>query len=232
MGVLSRFSTVVKAKINKLLDAAEDPRETLDYSYEKQLEQLRQVKRGLAEVVTSKKRIELEAAQLRQAAQKLEDQARQALAAGREDLARTALERKAAITGQLEGLDQQIASLEAEQQKLTDLEVKLRTKVESFRSQKEVIKAQYSAAEAQVRIGEALSGLSEEMSDVGLAVERAREKTEKMRARASAIDELSQSGVLEDPTASDDIDRELRKIAAGSQVESDLERLKKEVGRP
>ncbi|MDI3298877.1 MAG: PspA/IM30 family protein [Bacillota bacterium] len=231
MGVLSRISTVVKAKVNKLLDAAEDPRETLDYSYERQLEQLRQVKRGLAEVVTSKKRIELEAAQLRQTAQKLEDQAKQALAAGREDLARTALERKAGITAQLEGLDQQIASLEAEQQKLTDLEVKLRTKVEAFRSQKEVIKAQYSASEAQVRISEALSGLSEEMSDVGLAVDRAREKTERMKARAAAIDELSQSGVLEDPLGSDDIDRELRKVAAGNRVESDLERLKKEVGR-
>ena len=173
------------------------------------------------------------AEQLKQQAEKLEQQARQALAAGREDLARSALERKAAITGQVGGLDSEIQQVEAEQAKLTEVEARLRTKIELFRTQKEVVKAQYSAAEAQVKIGDAVSGLSEELSDIGLTIDRARDKTDQLRARASAIDELTASGVLNDLTApgssADPIEGELRKIDAGQRVEADLERLKKEV---
>lgn len=230
MGVLSRMTTVIKAKLSKVLDRVEDPRETLDYSYERQLELLRGVKRGIADVVTSKKRLELQAAKLKQNVDKLEAQARDALARGREDLARIALERKNLAVQQLSGLEEQIQGLEREQEKLAATEARLQTKIEAFRTQKEVIKAQYSAAEAQVRIGEAATGLSEEMGDVSLAVERAQDKTEKMRARASAIDELVALGTLEDHLGGDDIDRELRKMTAESGVEADLERLKKEVG--
>ena len=112
-GLMSRASTVVKAKFSKLLDKAEDPAETLDYSYEKQLELLQNVKRGIADVVTSKKRLQLQQTQLEQSVVKLETQARQAVAANREDLARAALERKTAVQSQLQGLDEQVAQLEA-----------------------------------------------------------------------------------------------------------------------
>ncbi len=169
-GLMSRFTTLFKVKANKALDRAEDPGETLDYSYQKQLEMLQKVKRGVADVVTSKKRLQLQTAKLEESIVKLDGQARQALAANREDLARTALERKTLIQGQLQGLDAQIATLEQQQQTLIDQERRLSAKVESFRTQKEVVKAQYSAAEAQVRIGEATTGLGEEMSDVGMAL--------------------------------------------------------------
>src|SRR5437764_9032878 len=99
---MSRASTIVKAKMSKLLDRAEDPGETLDYSYEKQLELLQNVKRGIADVATAKKRLELQTAQLEQSIVKLETQAREALAAGREDLARQALERKSGLQQQLQ----------------------------------------------------------------------------------------------------------------------------------
>ena len=170
-GLMSRFTTLFKVKANKALDKAEDPGETLDYSYQKQLESLQKVKRGVADVVTAKKRLQLQTAKLEESVVKLDGQAKQALGANREDLARTALERKALIQGQLQGLDQQIAALEAQQQSLIEQEQRLSTKVESFRTQKEVVKAQYSAAEASVRIGEATTGLSEEMSDVGYGAE-------------------------------------------------------------
>src|SRR5919109_1730262 len=153
-GLMSRASLVVKSKLSKLLDKAENPTETLDYSYEKQLELLQNVKRGLADVVTAKKRLQMQSDTLEQSVVKLEQQARQALASGREDLARQALERKSAVQLQLQGLDQQVQGLEAQQEKLVASEKQLQAKIEAFRSQKEVIKAQYSAAEAQVRIGE------------------------------------------------------------------------------
>ena len=198
-GLTGRMSTVVKAKVSKLLDRAEDPAETLDYSYQKQLELLQNVKRGIADVVTSKKRIQLQEATLQQQIVKLDTQARQALAAGQEDLAKIALERKQNVQTELQSLDQQVAELEDQQAKLTDSERKLRTKIEAFRTKKEVIKAQYSAAEAQVRISEAATGVGEQMADVGLAMQRAIDKTENMKARAGAVQELEASGHVRRP---------------------------------
>ncbi len=224
--MLSRMSTIVKSKVNRILDNAEDPRETLDYSYEQQMKMLRDVKRGVVEMVTTKRRLQGQAAKAQQNLAKLDSQARQALEAGREDLARLALERKQTTIAELEGLDEQISGLEIEQQKLTHAEQRLQAKVQAFRTQKEVIKAQYSAAQAQVRIGSALSGLSEEMGDITLAVERAETKTENMRSKAGAIDELVATGVLDDPTGKDPLDRELQQLSASSSVDSELAALR------
>jgi phage shock protein A len=225
--------TVIKARFSKLLDRAENPQVTLDYSYEKQLEMLQQVRKGVADVVTAKKRLEIQTHKLEGDVAKLEGQARQALGAGREDLARVALERKATAQVQLQELDGQIAGLASQQDKLIDNEKALTAKVEAFRSQKEVIKAQYSAAEAQVRISEAATGLGGEMADVGLAIQRAKEKTEDMQARASAMEELVASGAIQDLTALEGtsaIDRELAQLSTQGQVDEELARLKAELG--
>ena len=176
-GLWSRFMLIFRSKASKALDRAENPNETLDYSYERQLEQLQNVKRGIADVTTAKKRLELQYTSMQQQVDKLDGQARDALTANREDLAREALTRKAAVQGQLQGIMAQGQQLEAQQQKLIEGERTLQAKVESFRTQKEVIKAQYSAAEAQVRISEAATGLGDDMADVGRAIERAKDKT-------------------------------------------------------
>ena len=224
MGILSRMSTVVKAKMNRILDNAEDPNETLDYSYEKQLEMLRDVKRGVVQMVTAKRRIQQQASVVQSNIAKLDSQARQAMEAGREDLARLALQRKQTSLIELQGLDEQIAEMEMEQDKLTVAEQRLTAKVAAFRTKKETIKAQYNAAQAQVRIGEALSGVSEEMGDLTLAMERAENKTQHMRARAGAIDELSTIGMLDDFTGTreDDISRELAQLSSSQNVEDEL----------
>ena len=227
MGVLSRMNVIVKSKMTRILDRAEDPRETLDYAYDKQMEMLRNVKRGVVEMVTAKRRLQLQAGKARENVSKLEEQARQAMNAGREDLARLALQRKQTALIELEGLDQQVANLELEQEKLTHAEQRLSAKVQAFRSKKEIIKAQYSAAQAQVRIGSALGGISEEMGDVSLAIERAETKTETLKAKAGAIDELAADGVLEDFTGrEDDIGRELASISASQNVEDELAALR------
>ncbi len=233
-GLSGRMSTVIKAKISKLLDRAEDPAETLDYSYQKQIELLQNVKKGIADVVTSKKRLQLQEEKLQQQVVKLDTQARQALAQGQEDLARTALERKNVVQTELQSLDGQVAQLEQQQEQMTASEQKLRTKLEQFRSKKEVIKAQYSAAEAQVRISEAATGVGEEMADVGLAMQRALDKTEQMKARADAVGELEASGTFDDLTSltpgEDDIDRQLRQLSSTSEVDADLAKMKAELG--
>ena len=228
MGLMSRMSTIFKSKVNSALDAAEDPRQTLDYSYERQMELLQQVKRSLADAVTSRKQIELQKVRLEADVQKYQSEAEAALKAGREDLARAALERKAAVQSQVQGLDEQIAGLKGQEDKMEEMARRLDTKMASFRAQKEAIKAQYTTAQAQVKMGEAATGLSEEMADVGLAVQRAQDKTERMRARAQAIDELSDKGVLEDALTpgQDPIERELEQAQQKSQVDDELAALK------
>ena len=134
---------------------------------------------------------------------------------------------------ELQSLDTQVTELEDQQQKLIDSEQKLRAKIEAFRTKKEVIKAQYSAAEAQVRISEAATGVGEQMADVGLAMQRAVDKTENMKARATPSRARS-GGDVRDITAlgsgEDDIDRQLKQLSASSAVDDELAKLKAEVG--
>jgi phage shock protein A len=229
MSIAKRISLIFRAKANKALDAAEDPRETLDYSYQRQVEMLAKVRRGVADVATSRKRVELQVNQLSIQSQKLTDQAQKAISMGREDLAREALTRKSALTGQMGDLQAQQAQLHGEEEKLTLASQRLAAKVESFRTRKETIKATYTAAEAQTRINEAFSGISEEMGDVGMAVQRAEDKTAQMQARAGAIDELIASGALEDSSslgASDDIGKELDSMSSQADIEAELAALK------
>lgn len=232
MSILKRMSMIFRSKADKAMDRAEDPRETLDYSYKKQLEMLQKVRRGVADVATSRKRIEVQMTQLNGQSDKLQDQAQQALDLGREDLAREALTRRSGLANQISDLQTQHDALQGEEEKLSVAAQRLQAKVESFRTRKETIKATYTAAEAQTRIGEAFSGISEEMGDVGMAVQRAEDKTASMQARSGAIDELMASGALDDTTGSqrDDITAELDGLASNNDVELELSRMKGEIG--
>lgn len=230
LGLTNRITTLIKQKLNILLNRFEDPREGLDYSYTKQIELLNKLRRDIAGVITAKKQLEMQKAKLWENIRTLEEQAQRAISQNREDLARLALERKNANMLQLQPLDKQIAEMKTEQEKLEQTERQLATKVEEFRSKKEVIKAQYSAAEAQVRIKESVTGVSEEMADVGMAMNRAEDKTEQMKAKAKALDEMIDSGVLTDYTNKrvDIIERELEQVSVKASVEEELEKLKVE----
>jgi phage shock protein A len=232
MGLWQRFKLIFASKANKALDRAEDPRETLDYSYEKQLELLQKVRRGVADVATSRKRIELQIQTLAQQTDKLTEQAKAALAGGREDLAREALTRKSGLQNQIADLQVQLAQLQDQEEKLIVASQQLQAKVDSFRTRKETIKATYSAAEAQTKINEAFAGISNELGDVGLAVQRAEDKTAQMQARAGAIDELVASGALEDHSATgkDNLTVELERMASQSQVDDELAQIRLELG--
>ena len=229
MSLWQRITMIFRSKANKALDRAEDPREMLDYSYQRQTELLTKVRRGVADVATSRKRLELQVTQLEQQSAKLQGQAEKAISVGREDLAREALTRKSGLTSQINDLKTQHAQLQGEEEKLTLAQRRLQAKIEAFRTKKETIKATYTAAEAQTRINEAVSGIGEEMGDVGLAIQRAEDKTAQMQARAGAIDELIASGALDDVTSTgpgDDITRELDAMSSTAEVEAELARLK------
>jgi phage shock protein A len=233
MGLWTRIRSLFGAKVNAALDRMEDPGESLDYSYEKQLNLLKEVKRGLADVATSKQRLKLQAAKIEQEDQKLQAQAQQAVVLGRDELARVAIERKQGLAPQLQTLQLQVRQLDDQQTKLSEASQKLQMRIEMFRTQKEATKAQYRAAEAQVKITESFTGVSKEMGDIGLTVQRAHDRIEQMQARAGALDELVESGALQDLTAlpgENDIDRQLRLAGGSSDVEAELATLKAQLG--
>jgi phage shock protein A len=233
MGLISRFTTYVKSVFSSAMDKAEDPGMTLDYSYQQQLEQLTNLRRAIADIVTNEKRLELQQSQAQTQIAKYEDQARQALAANREDLARMALERRQNLESQLTGFQQQIEQLKAQQDKFAQMEQRLTARVEAFRTQKEMVKAQYGAAQAQVKIGEAATGISEEMADVNMSVERAQDKVLTMQARAQAMDQLIDEGTLQETAmlgaGGDNIDRQLSQISSQSQVDAQLAAMKQQL---
>jgi len=233
MSLFKRAHDIVQAKANKALDAAEKPDEMLDLSYEQMLDQITQVKRGLVSITASRKQLELQEQQLQNSANHLNDQAKAALAQGKEDLAREALSRKAAAQSQIDALEPQRQQLE-EQEKLERTLAELQQRVNNFRTQKEVLKAQYSAAKAESSIGETAAGISRSFGDTGADIQRAQDKIATMQARADAVDELLESGVLEDVGGgdSDEIQKELDEAGTNAQVDAELAALKAEIAGP
>jgi phage shock protein A len=233
VGLWSRIQAVFGMKINKALDKMEDPAETLDYSYNKQQGLLQEVRRGLAEIATSKQRLKMQAEKLRQEDVKLEQQARQAVGMGRDDLARLALQRRQVVEPQIQGLDTQITQLDDQQAKLQDAAQKLQARIEMFRTQKEALKAQYSASKAQVSINESFTGIGREMNDIGMTLQRTQDRIAQMQARSSALDELIETGALTDYTAQlsgeDDIDRQLRLATGQTDIDAQLAAMKAQI---
>lgn len=235
MGLFSRIATFFRIKANSALDKAEDPGQVMDYSYSKQLEQLQQVKRSIADVATNEKRLELLQTQLTEKVNKLDQQAMMALQANREDLARLALQKKETLLPQLNGYEQQIAQLREQRDKLVAMDRTLTSRIEAFRTQKEMVKSQYSAAQAQVKITETVTGISKEMGEMNMAMQRAQDRILNMQARASAMDSLIEEGTLGDnggllgPGSGDALDRQLQQLSAQQNVDAQLQAMKQQM---
>jgi phage shock protein A len=231
MGFFSRLATFFNIRANAALDKAENPGQVMDYSYSKQIEQLQQLRRSIADVVTNEKRLEMQQSQLIEKTNKLDQQALQALQANREDLARMALQRKETLIVQTQSYEQQLAQLKEQEERLLAMERTISARVEAFRTQKEMVKAQYSAAQAQVKINETITGISEEMTEMNLAMQRAQDKVLTMQARANAMEALIDQGALGEQGmlgagSGDTLDRELQKISTEQNVEAQLQAMK------
>ena len=222
MGIFSRIATFFGIRINAALDKAENPGQVMDYSYSQQLEQLQQLRRSIADVVTNEKRLELQQGQIVDKVNTLTHQARQAVEAKRDDLAVLALQRKETLLPQLNGYEQQLAQLRAQEEKLISMERNVSARVEAFRTQKEMVKAQYNAAQAQVKINETLTGISDEMGEMNQAMQRAQDKVLTMQARANAMETLIEQGTLGEQglltSGGDALDRELQQLSAQQNV--------------
>lgn len=232
MSLFGRLSFVIRSWANGLLNRVSDPKAELDYSYEQLRDELQAINRGIAEVTTQKKRLEMHRTRLRSNVDKHDDQVREAIRQDRDDLARRALEKKHTTTEQISDLEEQIERLQATQDQMVERQVALRGRIEGFRTQKEVLKARHDAAQASARVAESFSGVGGDLADVNRAVERATERTEQMEARAAALEELEETGAFDDILAEgDEIDRELDRLSTDHRVEQELEDLKVQLGR-
>jgi len=229
MGIWSRVRLLLNTEVSSALDQAEDPRQVLDYAYNQQQQLLITLRRGLVDVATSKQQLEHQARRLETRIPQLDDQARRAVEAGRDDLARVALERKRLALSEVEGLTKQIAEVESDKQRLAAQERTLQVRVEQFRTHREVVSARYTAAEAEVRLKESLAGVSGELAELSMAVGRAEEKADRLQARARAIDSLVDLGSFPPIGGGDFVEAELLRITVSKEIDDELAKIKSEV---
>ena len=232
MGMWTRLKLIFSTKASSAMDRAEDPRQVLDYAYTQQQLLLVKLRQGLVEVATSKQQLERQSKKLEARVPQLEDQAKRALGAGRDDLARIALERKRSAAAELKGLSAQITEVGAEEKRLAGQERSLQVRIEEFRTHRDVVSARYSASEAEVKVKEALSGVSGELAELGMAVGRAEEKADRLQSRAKALDSLVDIGALEPAGGGDYVENELKRLTSGAEIDHELERLKAEIAAP
>ncbi len=232
MGLWSRLKLIFSTKASSAMDRAEDPRQVLDYAYGQQQLLLVKLRQGLVEVATSKQQLERQSKKLASRVPQLDEQARRAIGAGRDDLARIALERKRTALAEIEGLTTQVAEVDAEEKRLAGQERALQVRIEEFRTHRDVVSAHYSASEAEVKVKEALSGVSGELAELGMAVGRAEEKADRLQSRARALDSLVDIGALQPAGGGDYVETELRRLTSGAEIDDELERLKAEIGTP
>jgi phage shock protein A len=234
MGLFEHLKFVSSVKAERALQKAEDPAEVFDYSYTKQLEQLQQLRQGLVTVVQNEKHVELLEAQVEAQANRLQQQAMQAMQQNREDLARLALQRKEALNSQVDGYKQQLGQLAEQHRKIELLVQQAEQRVSTFKTQKDMVEAQYQAAKASVQINEAATGLSQESNEMSLAMQRAQEKVLQMQSRANAIDALLDSGSLSNQGLlaggrGTDLDHQLAQISSAHNVEEELAEMRKQI---
>lgn len=235
MGVFSRFVNIFRAKANNLANSLEDPGETLDMAYEKQLNALQKMRAGIAEVVTSQKRLEIEARRLEKECVRCNDLAKTALAQGREDLAASMLTKGQLAEQQLGALNTQIQGLGKQRDQLEHAGERLQAQVSAMRTQKEAMKAQYTAARASVAAGETVAGISKDMGDVQIMLDNAQQKMLQTQARAEALGELMESHTMDRLAAPgsggpDPVEAEILAREASDSVEQRLLALKQELG--
>lgn len=230
MGLFKRATEIAEAKVNKLLNQLEDPRETLDLSYEKMLSGLQEVKAHVADVVTEQKSLERQIGVAQEQVEDYEKSAKAALKMDREDLATQALERKQTALAHLQELKEAHERITVQVDRLKDAERKYQERIDSFRVQKEITKASYTAAKSEVKIGESMGGISKQLGNIGDTMKRAEDKTNEMLDRSVALQSLADEGILDDPfDKRDKTTRELDKIRQDADVQDDLERLKREL---
>ena len=232
MSIFGRIADLFQAKTNKLLNALEDPNDTLDLSYEKMLTGLQETKGHLADVIAQQISLERQIANVDKEINGAEDDAATAVKAQRDDLARAALVHRRSA---MDARDTLVAARDAivpQIDKLAGYQRQLESRIEKFRTQKETMKASYAAAKAQVQVTQSITGVGNQLGRVGGAYQRAEDKMLGMRDKADAMEGMMNSGLLSDPLDKRDaVTKEIAQLRSDHAVEDDLEMLKQRLGQ-
>lgn len=233
MSILGRVADLFQAKTNKLLNAIEDPNDTLDLSYEKMLTGLQDTKRHLADVVAQQKSLERQITSSDSEMAGAEADAKLAVQAGRDDLARAALVHRQRALDNRATLQAAWDAIKPQVDKLAEYQQRLEERIERFRTQKDTMKASYAAAQAQVKVTQSLTGVGDRLGGIEAPLRRAEDKMLGMRDKADAMDSLMQQGLLNDPLDKRSrTDKELADLRDTHMVDAQLEQLKAALANP
>jgi phage shock protein A len=235
MSVFRRFSNIVQQKSNAALDRMEDPSQAIDLSYQQLLEQQQKLRTALVEATTGQKRLQNQAQEMEARVAKLNEAARQAVNAGKEDLATQALTQAEVLGQQRQALEPQIQSITAQVQKLQESLHKYQAKVQAFATQRESLKASYEAGKAISTAGDTLAGIGEHTSDAAMMMQRAQDKIARTQAHADAVDALLASGSLDTPLLSGGtttLEDQITATVVDTSVQAKLAALKEQAALP
>ena len=224
MGILDRFSTIVKANINALLDKAEDPGKMIDQYLTEMTESLAEVKRETAGVMAEETRTRGKVEANRAEVQKYADLAKKALQAGNDGDARVFIAKKQQLETAGQGLEEAYAVAKANAQKMREMHDKLVGDIEELKRRRETIKAKVAVARTQGKLNE-IGAASDKAEDAMSAFQRMEEKADRMLDRETAIAELNaapkdEAAALEEKYSG----------AGPAAVDDELARLKAELG--
>ena len=225
MGILDRFTDIIKANINDLLDRAEDPAKMIDQYMRELTDNLAEVKEETAAVMAEESRTKRLVDQNAAEVAKYQGLARRALEAGNEGDARVFLAKKQELESKGQALSTTYEAAKANAQKMRDLHDKLVTDIETLNGRREAIKAKVSVAKTQSKVNEFSSG-ADKAEGAMAAFARMEAKADQMLDQANAEAELSKSAG--DRAA----ELEAQYAAAGNTkaVDAELARLKAEMG--
>ncbi|HXY43024.1 MAG TPA: PspA/IM30 family protein [Acidimicrobiales bacterium] len=228
VSLLGRLTTTLSAKVNELLDRLEDPGEALDYAYQRLFEQLGKARQAIAHLASARQHLVLQSAELEEYASELESQAREAVKAGRDDLAREALARRSVIKSGVASLAREGDEFSEEEERFIHAAGLLQSQVEILGARKEAMKASYAVTGSKAEIDDAISKIKDDVAKVSVTVRRAEEKSAQLRAQSKRIDALLVSGALRDLASTpESIAAELREARGSEDVERQLATMKR-----
>lgn len=225
MGILDRFSTIVKANVNELLDRAEDPSKMVDQYLRDLTESLAEVKDATAGVMAEEKRCRRMVDENQAQIDKYDGLARKALAAGNEDDARAFLAKKQELVGKNEGALMAYEAAHENAQKMRQMHDKLVNDINTLKGRRDTIKAKAAVAKTKEKVSKMTGGADRADSAIS-AFERMEAKTDAMLDKSEAMEELDAQP--EDPVTS--LEEKYAASGASAAVDDELAALKKEMG--
>ena len=229
---MKQLTSMFKAGVDSLLEPADDPRKTYSDPAQRQQEMLSRVREALLQNTNLRKRLQQRIAGLQTKIPQLQATAKQAVAAGRDDMARMALQQRQLALLELKSLEANVQEVWLEEQRIGIVEQRLTAQLDAMRIRQEMTAARYTAAESQAIVHEVLNGFSKELSDLGQTIEMTEQKTEHLQARANAFEEFIDFATLDlsNGTTNDPVARQLIQLDIDSAVGEQLADLKRQGG--